>query len=103
MGAALALLEEIGVARIAEHITGWLAELEPVLAARGLDPSPSAARRKGILTFRPPTGSAEELVNRARAAGLVLSARRGRVRVSPHLYNGEVELAALADFVRRVG
>jgi selenocysteine lyase/cysteine desulfurase len=30
----------------------------------------------------------------------VLSPRRGRVRVSPHFYNGERELAALVDFVR---
>jgi selenocysteine lyase/cysteine desulfurase len=34
------------------------------------------------------------------AAGVVLSLRRGRVRVSPHLYNGERELSALCGLLR---
>jgi hypothetical protein len=36
----------------------------------------------------------------AALAGIVLSARRGRVRLSPHFYNGEPELRALADLLR---
>jgi cysteine desulfurase / selenocysteine lyase len=100
LGAALALLEEVGVERIAAHIAAWLAEVEQPLAAAGLDPGPPAAVRRGILTFRSPAGSAEEFVTRARQAGLALSPRRGRVRVSPHFYNGEAELRALIDFVR---
>ena len=101
MGAALALLDEVGIDRVAGHITAWLEEAEKVLATLGLDPGPSRAARKGILTFRPPSGTAEEFVNRAGRAGLVLSARRGRVRMSPHFYNGEVELAALVEFARK--
>jgi len=100
MGAALALLDEVGVARIAGQITAWLAEAEQALAAAGLSPGPPAAVRRGILTFRPKTGSAEDFVNRARQAGLVLSPRRSRVRVSPHFYNGEHELRVLVDFAR---
>jgi len=101
MGAALALLDEVGIGRIAAHISAWLSEAEKFLAAAGLEPSPAPAHRKGILTFRPPSGSAEDFMNRAGKAGVVLSARRGRVRISPHFYNGETELAALAEFVRR--
>jgi cysteine desulfurase/selenocysteine lyase len=101
MGAALALLDEVGIDRIAAHITAWLEEAERFLAAAGLEPGPArACVRKGILTFRPPSGTAEEFVNRASKAGVVLSARRGRVRISPHFYNGEAELAALAKLVR---
>ena len=100
MGAALALLDEVGVDRIATRITDWLAECERMLAAAGLDPGPPAGVRKGILTFRAPAGSAEDFVQRADAAGIALSARRGRVRVSPHFYNAEPELAALAKLVR---
>ncbi len=100
MGAALALLEEVGIDRIAEHITAWLAEIEKVLSGAGLDPGPPGQVRKGILTFRPPSGTAEEFVSRASRASVALSARRGRVRISPHFYNGEAELAALADLVR---
>ena len=100
MGAALALLDEVGIDRVAEKITGWLAEIDKVLAVADLDPGPAPFLRKGILTFRSPTGTAEEFVERARKAGIALSCRRGRVRVSPHFYNGEAELAALADLVR---
>jgi selenocysteine lyase/cysteine desulfurase len=100
MGAGLALLEEVGIERIASHIAAWIGETEKALAARGLDPGPSPSVRKGILTFRPPSGSAEDFVQRAANAGVVLSARRGRVRVSPHFYNGEAELAALLALVR---
>lgn len=100
MGAALDLLDEAGIDRIAAHITAWLEEAEKFLAAAGLDPGPRRDVRKGILTFRPPSGSAEDFVNRASKAGVVLSPRRGRVRVSPHFYNGEAELAALANLVR---
>jgi selenocysteine lyase/cysteine desulfurase len=100
MGAALALLEEVGVARIASHIQSWLDEAASELAARGLDPGPLPSMRKGILTFRPPFGSADDFVQRAAKAGVVLSARRARVRVSPHFYNGEPELAALLNLVR---
>ncbi len=100
MGAALGLLDEIGIDRIAAHIVAWLVEAESFLAAAGLDPGPRGGVRKGILTFRPPSGSAEDFVGRAGKAGVVLSPRRGRVRISPHFYNGEAELAALADLVR---
>ena len=51
------------------------------------------------MPFRPPVGSAEDFVNRASKVGVVLSARRGLVRISPHFYNGEAELAALASLV----
>jgi cysteine desulfurase/selenocysteine lyase len=100
MGAALAMLDEVGIDAIAEHIRAWLDELAKVLAAAGLAPGPDPSVRKGILTFRPPSGSAEDFVSRARQAGIVLSPRRGRVRVSPHFYNGQAELTALADLVR---
>ncbi len=100
MGAALDLLDEVGIDRIAAHISAWLEEAERFLAAAGLDPGPARAVRKGILTFRSPVGSAEDFVNRASKVGVVLSARRGLVRISPHFYNGEAELAALASLVQ---
>ncbi len=100
LAAALALLEEVGIDSIAGHIGDWLDEAERVLAATGLDPGPGRGRRRGILTFRPPRDSAEEFAARAQAAGVVLSARRGRVRISPHFYSDEADLAALVDLLR---
>ena len=100
LAAALSLLEEVGVARIAAHITAWLEEAATALAALGLDPGPDGPRRKGILTFRAPRGTAEELAARAQAAGVMLSPRRGRVRISPHFYSDDRDLAALVDLLR---
>jgi cysteine desulfurase/selenocysteine lyase len=100
MGAALALLDEVGIGCIAGRITAWLDEAEKILAAQGLDPGPVRGVRKGILTFRPPSGTADDFVSRASQSGIMLTSRRGRVRISPHFYNGEPELEALADFVR---
>lgn len=99
LGAALALLEEIGIGRIAGHIADWLGEAHRDLAAAGLDPGPRPAHRKGILTFRPPSGTADEFAVRAQQAGVMLSARRGRVRVSPHFYSTDAELRALRDLL----
>ena len=96
MGAALALLDEVGIGRIALHITAWLDEADKILAAQGLDPGPVRGVRKGILTFRPPSGTADDFVSRAGQSGIRLTSRRGRVRISPHFYNGEPELEALA-------
>ena len=100
LGAALDLLLDAGIPRIAEHVTDWLVALEKELRASGCDPWPAPLHRAGILTFSPPRESAGAFVARAQAAGVVLSSRRGRVRVSPHLYNGERELSALCDLVR---
>jgi len=98
--AALELLLEAGIARIAGHVTEWLAALEKELRVRGCDPRPAASHRAGILSFAPPQEAAAAFVARAQAAGVVLSLRRGRVRVSAHLYNGERELDALCGLLR---
>ena len=45
MGAALALLDEVGIDRVAAHITTWLEEAEKFLDAAGLDPGPARAVR----------------------------------------------------------
>ena len=100
LGAALSLLEEIGVDRIAGHIAAWLDEAARALATLGLDPGPDRAARRGILTFRPPTGTADEFAARAQKARVMVSARRGRVRISPHFYSDEGDLAALVDLLR---
>lgn len=100
LGAALALLEEVGIAKIAAHITGWLGEAYRGLSVAGLDPRPGPEARKGILTFRPPSGTAEDFAARAQQAGVMLSSRRGRVRISPHFYSGDSELGGLLDLAR---
>jgi selenocysteine lyase/cysteine desulfurase len=99
LASALDLLLEVGIPTIAKQITDWLDEADRVLAKRGLHPRPDSSHRAGILTFQPPTGRAEEFVTRALAASVHVSARRGRVRISPHFYSSESELSALLDLL----
>jgi selenocysteine lyase/cysteine desulfurase len=41
--------------------------------------------------------TAEQVVERAAAAGVVASARAGRVRLSPHFYTSEADLDRAVD------
>jgi selenocysteine lyase/cysteine desulfurase len=47
-----------------------------------------------------PGASADELMRRCRAAGVVVNSRAGRLRVSPHAYNTGAEIDRLLDAVR---
>jgi selenocysteine lyase/cysteine desulfurase len=90
--AALDVIADIGVARIHAHDVGLANRLR---AGLGLERSDSA-----IVSLRADGGAGERL----RAAGVRTSVRAGRVRVSPHLYNDEVDidraLEALGDTVQ---
>lgn len=98
--AALELLEEAGIDRVARHVCALVADLARRLEALGCVTAPDAACRRHILTFRHPRLDDEELIEELEAAGVVASLRRGRVRVSPHLYNTHDEMAQVAETVR---
>jgi selenocysteine lyase/cysteine desulfurase len=102
LGQALALLDGVGQSAIASHITDWLVEAESALTQKGLRPGPTPGRRAGILTFESPSGTPEAFMQKALASRVHLSARRGRVRISPHLYSGERELSSLMDCVNKI-
>ena len=98
--AALDLLEEAGVERIAAHMCGLVADLAARLERLGGEISPGAEHRRHILTFSHPDVAGEALEEGLAAAGVVVSLRRGRIRVSPHLYNTFAEMERVADAVR---
>jgi cysteine desulfurase/selenocysteine lyase len=99
MGAAIDLLLEVGLPRIWEEISGLGDELMGRLSAGGhlVDSPTEPHRRSGSVVFRPRAGDAAELVQRLEADGVIVSCRRGRVRVSPHFYNTAEEIRRVAQ------
>lgn len=99
-GAALELLEEAGIGRIAAHVRGLVDDLCARLERLGCETAPVPVERRHILTFRHPDIPGELLEEGLAEAGVVVSLRRGRIRVSPHLYNTMEEMERVADAVR---
>jgi len=99
MGAALDILHEAGIERSSARIAELLVAADEGLRALGCHTWPTARDRAGILTFVPPKGSAEALFAELTAQDFSLSLRRGRVRISPHLYTRDEEIAALVEAV----
>ena len=98
--AALELLNEAGIERVTQHVCALVADLARQLEALGCVVGPDPRHRRHILTFRHPRVGDEELLEGLEAAGVVVSLRRGRVRVSPHLYNTHDEMRQVAEAVR---
>lgn len=100
LGAALELLEEVGLEAIQTRIRTLLVQLEEGLRGLGCDVGPAPEHRAGILTFLPPSGEARPLGAWLAGRNVALSVRRGRVRLSPHFYNLPEEMDRLVALVR---
>jgi len=97
---SIALLQEVGIARIADYVLDLTGELIAALRTRGYELVTPAARREersGIVTFRHPDHASEALFNRLDAAGVVVSLRGDAIRVSPHFYNAWEDMAHLLE------
>ncbi|MFO1462604.1 MAG: aminotransferase class V-fold PLP-dependent enzyme [bacterium] len=98
LGAAVELLLEIGVPRIAERILELTDHLQTGLLELGMELlHPQAPeQRSGIVSFRlpeDPEGKAlPALERRLFAEGIYASVRRRGLRLSPHFYNHEAEI-----------
>jgi selenocysteine lyase/cysteine desulfurase len=99
MTASLELLEEVGVAAIAEHLRALRA---PVLDAAGrrrftvVSPTDDP-HDCGIWCVR--TDDVRAAYRRLRAAGVVASLREGSIRLSPHLFNTIDEVARVVELI----
>lgn len=101
LGAAVDLLLRAGVDRIWDHVDGLLDRAAAGLADVGATmlSDRSASGRSGILTFAVPGTDAEAVVRVLQAEGVVVSARAGGVRVSPHGYTTAAEIDTLVAAV----
>lgn len=107
MKAALDLLLEAGIDRIAERILALRARL-----IHGLDPAgyrllgpKEPATGSGIVTFSHPTRDLNEVFQRLTQAHILCSQRQDRqgnhyLRFSPHFYNSEAEIDRVVALAR---
>jgi selenocysteine lyase/cysteine desulfurase len=105
LGASLEIFLDLGPAAVEKRVLA-LADL----AARGLAErgftvisSRRPGETSGIVAAVHPRLSAEKLVERLLAQDIVVSARAGRLRLSPHVYNTAEEIGRLLDEVSRLG
>ncbi|PYK71893.1 MAG: aminotransferase class V [Verrucomicrobia bacterium] len=106
MQAAIALLDEVGLAKISERILSLVATLKNKLAPVDLEfLSPKEELgRSSFLTFRSRRIPAEKLANTLAENDVVVSLRvdranRSWLRVSPHFYNTVAEMERVAEIL----
>ena len=100
LGAAVEMLLEAGVANTAAHITALLDRAASSLEAIGCEVSPAPEHRAGILMIKPASADVDAIAEACLERRIAVSVRRGRLRLSPHLYNNEDDIDALADLLR---
>lgn len=98
LGASLALVRAIGVEDIAARIRGNIRLLRAALEPRGwnvITPR-EEVHCAGILSASHPAIASQRACDHLRAHGVICSARRGYLRISPHFYNTPDEMVRTA-------
>ncbi|NSW55381.1 MAG: aminotransferase class V-fold PLP-dependent enzyme [Armatimonadetes bacterium] len=104
LGASAGLLLDVGPERVWERIQQLTGRLVEGLLGAGceiLSPRGEGAT-SGIISFRLPGMAPETVVEQLAKRDIVVCARAGGVRVSPHFYNDEAEIDRLVEEVRRL-
>lgn len=101
LGVAVDLLLEVGPQVIESRALQLALMLSTGLRERGYEvvaPGPNVpAESSGIVAFRRPGSGATEVMRDLQAAGVVASEPADFVRLSPHFYNTESEMARVLD------
>ena len=99
LGAAVDLLLEIGIENISERVLDLTDRLRAGLKERGHEVFGPTARAEssGIVSFIPRSQTADQVVEELHGDRIMVSARCGKVRVSPHFYNSEAEIDCLLE------
>lgn len=90
--AALELMLELGIEEVRDHVGGLVDRL-----LAGIDRSrfrivSSESARSSLVLVEPFDEPAADVFDRLTAAGVHVAHRRGRIRLSPHLYNSPAEI-----------
>jgi selenocysteine lyase/cysteine desulfurase len=104
LAASLGLLLEIGLPQVEARIAKTLAVLVEGLPGMGFSPVLfGGPPRSGILAARPPAGKdARYYQKRAAEENVVISAREGFVRFSPHVGNDESEAERVLALLKKL-
>jgi len=106
LGASIDLLLEIGIDQVwsrIESLTTRLCEGLEAKRYRVLSPRSKPQERSGIVTFDPPsrdvraTPPVEQIVAELEKRNIVIVAREGRLRASPHFYNTMEQIDRLIE------
>lgn len=98
-GASLGLLLEIGTEEVSRRILDRAEAVREAAAAAGWEICGSShpADRSGIVVVDRPGVDLDATVRGLRARGVAVAARRGRLRISPHVYNNHDDLERLRE------
>lgn len=88
----LDLLATRGPAQIAAQLADHCAALAAGCQAAGLTPTPAADRAPHYLTAALPADAPADLVDRLAKAGVYVSRRGDRLRITPHVYTTESDI-----------
>jgi selenocysteine lyase/cysteine desulfurase len=96
MAESVRLLLEIGPDRIEQRVLHLAAEIAAILSGKGAE---ILHERSNIVAARWPDRDASALARQLAGHNIVVAARHGNLRISPHFYNDESDLAALASLI----
>ena len=102
LGASIELLLGLGIENIGKQVlayTDLCCERLQTIGAK-IVCHRDGDRRSGIVPFEMPGSDPQELRKRCLAAGVALSCRGGRLRISPHAYNDDSDLDRLIELLR---
>lgn len=97
-GASLELLAEVGREEVSTRILDRAERVREVARSAGwsIVGSPLAADHSGIVALERSGVDPNRFALNARTRGVAIACRRGKVRVSPHIYNNDDDLYRLA-------
>lgn len=105
LNASLALFEQIGMDCVEQRVLANSRQLAAGLQSiQGLElrSRSEPQRQSGIVSFKPRHSSSREISNFLAAQGIVATHRGPLVRLSPHYYQGEMEMDVMLDAIESV-
>jgi cysteine desulfurase/selenocysteine lyase len=104
LGVSLGLLLEIGPETVSDRILERAAAVRAIAASTGWSVvgSTRPGDLSGIVALERPGVDPNAVVRALRQRGVAIARRRGKLRISPHVYNDEADLNRLAEGLRLV-